>query len=236
MRPCPLRGVALLLAGITATAIAADRTDEAEGYALTLAWAPQRCAETGDRLDNRTLCAGERRYGFIVLTLAPQRTAGREPPAECRTVPPLSPELVDRYLPMTPSETLLQQAWRRHGACVGLEPEAWLNLAESLYVDLSIPEAWREPAAETRTTDTAALVGEFVAANPGLPAEAVRRACRYQSGYRKAAPGEPRVRRWLEEVRICYGHDGKPRACASGGPAAPGGCGRGPVSVRGTGP
>lgn len=222
MRTVPSCLLALALALVALVA----RADDFDYYVLSLSWSPQYCFETGDRLDNRLQCRSEHRYGFIVHGLWPQRE-GAPSPDSCAAVPPLPEATVERYLPMMPSAGLMQHEWRKHGSCSGLSAGAYLDLAENLYADISIPEPYRKPG-ETQRTTAQAVETAFLEANPALTPEAVVPVCRYRPGKSTYRDGP---RQWLDEIRICYTKDGKPRACGAGANAN---CGRGEIGVRGT--
>lgn len=192
-------GIALALAG---AALAADDRPDTAGvfdfYVLALSWSPSWCASQGDRASASVQCAGPRPFGFVVHGLWPQFDKGF--PESCPVSTP-GPDraLVDSMLDLMPSPGLVRHQWRKHGTCSGEAPAAFFADVRQAATRVTIPPAFRAPAAPAQV-DPAAVEAAFLAANPGLPADAIAVTC---------------DKRQLREVRVCLDRDLKGfRACA----------------------
>ncbi len=165
-------------------------------YMLSLSWSPQHCSTpTGER--DRMQCGGTRQYDFILHGLWPQYE--RSWPQFCETGEQLSKPVIDGVLDIMPSTGLIRHEWRKHGVCSGDNAARYFDRARRAFRNVKIPAALQSPK-RARTVAPAVIQREFLAANPGLPAEAVTVGC---SG------------RFLQEVRVCLTKDLKARACSA---------------------
>ncbi|HSW11941.1 MAG TPA: ribonuclease T2 [Solimonas sp.] len=160
-------------------------------WLLALSWSPEYCAST--RNADETQC--ERAYQFVVHGLWPQYEIGY--PRDCARVAPVPDQLVERMLPLMPSERLIDHEWRKHGACSGLEVQEYFLQTERARRRVVIPDAYASPQ-KPITTNVAEIERRFIAENPGLSAEGIALSC---------------SKRWLSEVRICLDHDFAFRNC-----------------------
>jgi ribonuclease T2 len=162
-------------------------------FLLSLSWAPDFCAEPGrkDPLE----CGDGRRLGFIVHGLWPNNNGGRGP-QNCPSSPVADP-LVQRMLSYIPSESLIQHEWKTHGSCSGLSADDYFAMIRRLRDSLRIPASFQSLSSPAEMT-AAAVEAAFASANPAMPKAAFTVSCLHDR---------------LEEVRICYDHQGKPRAC-----------------------
>ncbi|MGE5546245.1 MAG: ribonuclease T2 family protein [Solirubrobacterales bacterium] len=165
-------------------------------YVLSLSWSPTWCATEGGRRDGEQ-CGGARHYGFVVHGLWPQYAGGGYP-AECGVPAPLPPKLVEDMLPLMPSRKLIEHEWKRHGSCGGLPPTEYFAETRRARAKVQVPAALAAPE-RTLTLSVEEIERQFIAANPGLTADAVSVVCR---------------RREVAEVRICLGRDLGFRPCA----------------------
>jgi ribonuclease T2 len=165
------------------------------GFVLALSWSPQFCKlrDNESRFDSQ--CKADPAFGFILHGLWPD-AEGQGEPRWCRKVPALSKALVRQNFCATPSPQLQQREWAKHGSCITRDPAAYFASATRLFASIKVPDM---NALSRRPLDARGFIAALVAANPGLPANAVR--------LDLSDIG------WLEEVRICYGTDYRPRAC-----------------------
>ncbi|WP_245294915.1 ribonuclease T2 family protein [Pararhizobium antarcticum] len=165
-------------------------------YVLSLSWSPTWCA--GNDAAGRTeQCAADASNGFIVHGLWPQNEKGF--PEYCQTrEPDRVPERLGRSLfDMMPSMGLIGHQWRKHGSCSGLRQAAYFAVVRAARQKLKIPPAL-QTVDRPRQAETGAIEMAFIAANPGLRANAIAVTCEGQ---------------YLEEVRICYNKDLSFRPC-----------------------
>jgi ribonuclease T2 len=165
------------------------------GYVLALSWSPQFCKARGKDDKFSTQCEAKTPFGFILHGLWPD-AEGQGEPRWCRKVPVLSKALVRQNFCATPSVQLLQREWAKHGSCITRDPAAYFASATRLFASIKAPDM---NALSRSPLDVRGFTAAFVAANPGLPASAIR--------LDLSDIG------WLEEVRICYGTDYRPRTC-----------------------
>lgn len=96
-----------------------------------------------------------------------------------------------------PGAGLIHHQWRKHGACSGLEAEAYFAATETARKRLSLPSALTSPA-RPRRLSVEELEATLAEANPGLSGEMVAVVCRRGS---------------LREVRVCLEKDLDFRPC-----------------------
>ena len=149
------------------------------------------------RADSRQCSGRAGRFGFIVHGLWPEGT-GASWPQWCAASTPSSGELA-RNMCMTPSAQLLAAAWAKHGACMTSRPEQYFRTVRTLWSELRWPDFDRLSRAD------------------GLTAGQIREAFSQANGAWKPEHVGLAVnaRGWLEEMRLCYGKDLKPAACAA---------------------
>jgi ribonuclease T2 len=160
---------------------------------LSLSWAPQHCAETGD---GSAECDASRKYGFVLHGLWPESAEGRSP--EHCPGRDFDPSVVTGELrSIMPSDRLMEHEWITHGVCSGLGQTAYFGMAARAWGLVKIPAAFQPPVTRRETTP-AAVRRQFAAANPDFPADA----------FTVKDDG-----RFLDEVRVCLTVDLKPRHC-----------------------
>jgi ribonuclease T2 len=165
-------------------------------YVLSLSWSPTWCAEN-DAFGRTRQCRRGESHGFIVHGLWPQAERGY--PDFCPTrEPDRVPESLGRsVIDIIPSMGLIGHQWRKHGSCSGLGQHDYFNVTRAARERVTIPPAL-EPRGTTERIAPDAVEQAFVAANPGLPRDAIAVTC---EGGR------------LEEVRICMTADLAFRPC-----------------------
>ncbi len=134
-------------------------------FLLSLSWSPQFCAEHGSQPFARRQCAAGDR-GFVLHGLWPEDNDGGHP-ASCRPAGRVPSRLVDRMLPMMPSEGLIQHEWVTHGTCSGQSMDDYFDSLAQAFRKLRIPAPLRQPAPPL-TTSVRRLKEMFANANPGL--------------------------------------------------------------------
>jgi len=165
-------------------------------YVLSLSWSPQHCSTPAGERD-RMQCGETRQYDFIVHGLWPQYE--RSWPQFCETGEQLSKPVIDGVLDIMPSPGLIRHQWRKHGVCTGDNAARYFDRTRRAFQNVKIPAALRSPK-QARSVAPAVIQREFLAVNPGVPAEALTVSC---SG------------RFLQEVRVCLTRDLKARACSA---------------------
>ena len=190
-----IRLILLALLGVAAMAQPRGKSGEFDSYLVSLSWSPQYCSSPAGQRDN--LQCGQRRYEFVLHGLWPQYDRGW--PQFCDTSQTLSNALVEKMLDVMPSRRLVRHEWEKHGVCAGMSAADYYGKARTAFGNVRIPAGFQSPK-NARTVAPAKIREEFVAANPGLPREAVTVNC---------------AGRFLSEVRVCVGKDLKGRACSA---------------------
>jgi ribonuclease T2 len=165
------------------------------GFVLAISWSPQFCKSRGNGDKFAMQCDASTPFGFILHGLWPD-AEGPSEPRWCRKVSALSRDLVRQNFCTTPSPQLQQHEWAKHGSCITRDPAAYFANANRLFAGFKAPDM---NALSRTPIDVRGFTAAIVAANPALPADAVR--------IDLSDIG------WLEEVRICYGTDYRPRTC-----------------------
>jgi len=181
-------------------------------YVLALSWVPEFCSQADAAARNPQECTAGRMPGFAVHGLWPQLDAGRGPES-CGRANRVPKSVVDYVIRYMPSPGLIQHEWAAHGTCTGLTAGEYFGAVVEARAAVQIPVQFASIDGEKRETPQQ-IESQFAAANPLFPREAFRTSC---------ARGE------LQEVRVCFDKDRKPRACT----ASAGEC---PVSAIGIRP
>jgi ribonuclease T2 len=199
-RRCFIGCAAVLFALLLATPSHA-RTKPIDHYVLALSWSPSFCAAS-DAESESLQCGGSASHGFVVHGLWPQYSRGW--PEYCPSQERWIPEkIISAMLPLMPSKRLVIHEWRKHGTCSGLSVSAYFGLVQRLFAKLTIPERYRSPTRAVRDSP-AAIVSDFIKANPGLNLSMIGLACRPSA--RTAS---------LTEIRICFSPAGEFTHCGS---------------------
>ena len=166
---------------------------------LAYYWWPQQC----QRPDSATEPSCKAHFGFKVHGLWPD-AANRTYPQFCRPPTPLTPATLHANYCMTPSATLLQHEWAKHGTCHWSSQADYFASARRVAATIQMPLADKLP---TNGLSAGALRTAIIAANPSLP-----RASLFVGTDRK---------QWLTEARVCLTLDYSPTACETGNIGAP---------------
>lgn len=192
--------VAALLATFSAFAAKGARPEQCtpgtfDYYVLTLSWSPGYCNDHNDP----NQCEGERRFGFVVHGLWPQEERGfRQNYEKTNRVPE---PIVQKMLPLMPSERLIQHEWQTHGVCSGLGVQNYFAQTSEWRNKVKIPARFDQPREPLQMTEDA-VRQSFSGANRewGMKPDGLVVSC---SG------------KELEEVRICLTREGQPRPCST---------------------
>ena len=173
--------------------------------ALAYYWWPQNCR----RADSAAVPGCAAGFGFKVHGLWPDG-AGKTYPQSCRAPTPLDIATVRANYCMTPSPSLLQHEWAKHGTCHWPDADAYFAAARRVADTIALPDIDKQRP----TGLTAGSVRDaFVQANPGLPRNSLFIATDRNQ--------------WLTEVRICLTTAYRPTRCKDDDVGAPD-----PVPVR----
>lgn len=177
-----------------------QRSGTFDYYTLVLSWSPTHCSSP-DGADDEMQCARRdgRRYAFVLHGLWPQFNRGY--PESCRIDgrPWVPDDVLNGMLDIMPSRGLVIHEFKKHGTCSGLDARGYYDLSRRLFKDIEIPSRFSNPF-EAQFVSPDEIVDEFTSINPDLKPEMMAVAC-----------GGPGSR--LQEVRICFSTEGKPRAC-----------------------
>ena len=165
------------------------------GYVLSLSWSPQFCKVNGDDKKNALQCGGSSKFGFILHGLWPDGE-GQKDPRWCKRVPAVSQDVLRTNFCATPSASLMQHEWAKHGSCIESDAGRYFRAASLVYTSLKFPDMDALSRSQPVVGDFAKA---FVAANPGVTPEMVR--------------VDVTPLGWLEGVRLCLGRDYHPRPC-----------------------
>jgi ribonuclease T2 len=166
-------------------------------YVLSLSWAPAFCAQGNEAVRNPEECAAGRHIGFITHGLWPENTNGRGPES-CGTAKPVPNAVIKLVLPAMYSPTLIQHEWATHGICTGLNPFDYFS--DVLQVRAAVQLPVQITSIENQITEGPQVIErQFAEANPTFPKTAFRTSC---------------PSRTLQEERVCFGKDLKPRECS----------------------
>ena len=162
-------------------------------------WWPEEC----QRADSAQSPGCQAGFGFKVHGLWPD-SVGKTYPQFCRAPTQLDAATVRANYCMTPSASLLQHEWAKHGTCHWPDPAAYFGDARQVAAKLVMPDVSKLPAQDL----TAGVIRDAVmAANPGLPRDAL-----FVGTSNK---------QWLTELRVCLTTALKPAACEDGDIGAP---------------
>jgi len=163
-------------------------------YLMSLSWSPSYCLVHPDESEQ----CGRRGFGFVLHGLWPQNSNGSWP-QHCDSSASPDAATIARALAFMPSRHLIDHEWQTHGACTGLDPHAYFELADRAFARVRIPAELATPRSppEMSADD---IERRFMDANPGLGENMLSVVC-HEGGE-------------LAEVRVCLDKDLSPQACA----------------------
>ena len=133
-----------------------------EKYVLAWYWWPENCAQFPGEGCNQG-------FGFKLHGLWPN-AADLPYPQFCRPPGQLDRRTVRENWCMTPSVTLLQHEWAKHGTCRWPTPKAFFKTERRLNERYRMPDASKLPAAGLTA---GAIRTAVIAMNPGVPRDAL---------------------------------------------------------------
>ncbi len=184
---------------VPAPALPAEETRivPVEHLVLAFYWWPQEC-----RRDDPAGSPGCRAgFGLRVHGLWPDG-AGTSYPQFCRAPTPLAAAEVRRNWCLTPSPTLLQHEWAKHGTCHWPDAAHYFAEMRAVAATLALPDLDR-----LRVTTAGGVRDAIVAANSHVPRGAV-------------FVGTDK-NQWLTEVRVCLDLADHPAPCDAASRGAP---------------
>ncbi|MEP7004552.1 MAG: ribonuclease T [Sphingomonas bacterium] len=181
-----------------ATASEPQRVLPIGGYTLAVTWAPQYCHTNARKPFAKLECGSGNRFGFTLHGLWPDGV-GKEWPQYCTSAALLPQPLIKQHLCSTPSAQLLQHEWTKHGTCMGTTPAAYFSRSTGLYAKLRYPDM---DALSRKRLTASGFAAAMAAANPGLPANAIRVTANKQG--------------WLDELWLCLDKKFAYARCATG--------------------
>lgn len=160
------------------------------GYLLSFSWSPEACYNAKrnphEGQDTDIQCGKVNHFGLVLHGLWPEGNADNAWPQYCRKVAPASADTVRAMLCRTPSVSLIEHEWEKHGSC------GWGN-AESYFAQSSkLMDALRLPNLSSMTrgqVNASAVRRAFASANPSVPYDSI--------GIFANKGG------WFEEIRLC---------------------------------
>ncbi|MBS0438580.1 MAG: ribonuclease T2 [Proteobacteria bacterium] len=171
-----------------------DRAGNFDYWLMSLSWSPSYCLT---HPDDETQCR-RRGYGFVLHGLWPQNRKGFGP-EHCATIATPEETTIQRALAFMPSRRLIAHEWETHGACTGLDPAGYFELADRAFASVKFPQALTTPR-KPPAMSAGDIVRAFATSNPGLDANMLSVVCR-DGGT-------------LTEVRVCLNRDSlAPQAC-----------------------
>ena len=163
-------------------------------WLMSLSWSPSYCVTHPD--DERQ--CRHKGYGFVLHGLWPQNRNGFGP-EHCAALAAPQEATIQHALAFMPSRHLIEHEWQTHGACSGLDPAGYFDMADRAFASVKIPPRLTTPR-NPPSLSANEIVRAFAANNPGLGANMLSVVC--HDG------GE------LTEVRVCLNRDSlKPQAC-----------------------
>lgn len=168
---------------------------EFDSYVVALSWSPDYCASKGG--NDPQQCGSGRQLGFVLHGLWPQYDRGY--PQNC-TTEAFNPQMMKQFPDLYPSSKLYTHEWTKHGTCSGLTQVQYHELSKTLKNTVRIPDRFQKPAKPVRVTPNQ-FKQDFVAVNPGYSTTSFAPTC--------SGSG-----RFLQEVLVCHGKDGKPGTCS----------------------
>ncbi len=161
-----------------------------EHLVLAYYWWPQECR----RADAAATPGCHAGFGLRVHGLWPDGP-GTTYPQFCRAPTPLAAAEVRRNWCLTPSPTLLQHEWAKHGTCHWPDAAHYFADMRRVAARIALPDL-------DRAATAGAVRDAMVAANPRLPRDAL-------------FVGTD-SNQWLTEVRVCLDLAKRPHGCVGG--------------------
>ena len=167
-------------------------------YVMSLSWAPNWCALTGDSRSDAE--CDKHGLTFTLHGLWPQHGGKGGSPSDCRTTA-ADPTKSDTtaMADIMGSAGLAWHEWKAHGRCAGLSSDDYLALMRKAYSSVKIPPLFAK-VSHSLNVAPMAIEDAFLESNPSLKPEDIAVTCNGQM---------------IQEVRICLTKDLTPRPCGA---------------------
>lgn len=159
-------------------------------YLLTLSWSPEYCHSHLSDIQ----CA--QHSSFVLHGLWPENNDGTYPENCSNAAGPSDPS---QYGDIYPDAGLLQHEWKTHGTCSGLAPDAFFQLARTVFHSITIPPELANLTKQI-SMPPSQILGLMTKANPSIGAASMALSC--GSNY-------------LTAVEVCMDKQGHPIACGN---------------------
>ena len=140
-------------------------------YTLALSWSPQQCRGANGNRDPLRCTQKIGRFGFTLHGLWPDG-AGATWPQYCRKTTLLASNIIRQNICATPSVDLIQHEWAKHGTCMARDPADYFARSQALYRAIVDPDM--NALSRQKGLTVGAFIDAFSAANPRIPAAAIR--------------------------------------------------------------
>ncbi len=161
-------------------------------YLLAMSWSPNYCLTR----PNETQCTSKR--AFIIHGLWPQNFSGANP-SNCPSQFTLTQQAIDIVFPYSPSKSLIQHEWKKHGVCSGKSSTTYSTDAVNAFKAVKVPAYLANPQSDS-TISLSTLRRDFQQSS-GLAADRFAVICNGKS---------------LKEVRVCLSKTFGGQSCGSG--------------------
>lgn len=174
-------------------------SEPGSGYILAVSWSPAWCEEE-DPSGNTDQCEIGRNSGLVVHGLWAGSREDSRTFCDTDEQDRLPNDIAAQVRGFMPSVGLAAHEWKKHGSCMGLGQRGYFDTMEQAWQSIRWPSEL-SPGRTERRMETASLRQRIIAANPGLPANAISLQCDREGDF--------------SEVRICLTADMKGRPCPS---------------------
>lgn len=127
-----------------------NTTASVDYYGLVLSWSPAFCEQQRERYGSNLpksvalQCGSSKQYGWVVHGLWAQNSQAKkvnQQPRFCQgDLPPVKQSILTEYLSDSPSYSLLQGEWEKHGACIFPQAKSYFEKQHQLYRSLKLPD------------------------------------------------------------------------------------------------
>lgn len=118
-------------------------------YTFVLSWSPAFCQKQHERYGEKLpaslqyQCGLIQKFGWVIHGLWPQNERARrvsDHPRFCKgDLPMVEQHIIEQFLPESPSASLLQGEWEKHGACAFESAQAYFAKQQELFHTLQLP-------------------------------------------------------------------------------------------------
>jgi ribonuclease T2 len=160
-------------------------------YLLAMSWSPNYCLTHA----NETQCIQKKT--FVIHGLWPENLSGIHP-SSCPSQYTLTQSAIDIVFPYSPSKSLIQHEWDKHGVCAGKSSTAYETDAVNAFKSVKVPSYLVAPTA-SKTVSLTTLRSDFQRSS-GLTSSQFVVTCNGSK---------------LKEVRVCFNKQFAAQTCGS---------------------